>query len=120
MNPYVILVGVLLFVGAVGGAYVVGRIDGRALEAGERDRQTALIAEVTAAMQETAAKAIQGIEVQHVTVRERVQTEIREKPVYRDCRNTPDGMQLINAAITGSAAEPAADRELPAATAPDR
>jgi hypothetical protein len=63
------------------------------------------------AMTEAAAKAIARIEVKNVTIRQRLETEIREKPVYRDCRMDADGLRLVNEAITGTA--PAGDRELP-------
>jgi hypothetical protein len=55
---------------------------------------------------QAAAEAISKIEVRNVTIRQQAETLTREVPVYRDCRNTDDGLRLINEALTGIAAQP--------------
>jgi len=60
--------------------------------------------------QEGAAKAIANIEVKNVKIKQKLEREIHEKPVYRDCVHTPDGLRLINDSLTGSG-----DSELPKA-----
>lgn len=69
------------------------------------DQQLAAVARDQALfgkVQESVAQAIAGMTVKNVTVRQEVQREIVEKPVYRDCRHDARVMQLINAALTGS------------------
>lgn len=72
-------------------------------------------AETIAAAQQGAANAISKIEVRNVTVRQAVETRIRDVPVYRDCRHAPGVLDNINAAITG---KPAGDSVMPGASAP--
>jgi hypothetical protein len=74
-------------------------------------------AETIAAAQQGAADAISKIEIKQVTIRQAVETRIRDVPVYRDCRHAPGMLDSINAALTG---QPAGDRVMPAASAPDR
>lgn len=111
-------------------AYLGGRSDGRAVQAQEyvserAEAARALEAErehaaqVAAAIQATreaahqgAADAIAQIQIQHQTIRQRVEREIVEKPVFRDrdC-DVPDGiLQLINAALANRAAPAGTER----------
>lgn len=109
----------LLLVASHFAAYLYG-------ESAGDDHRTAVVAReqrvaevATAAAASAAATAISHIEVQHVTIRQPLEREVRENTVYRDCRVTPDGMRLLNAAITG--AEPAAAAGgVPSASAPGR
>lgn len=107
-NPWMLLA----FVIALVGAYFKGCNDGADLAEGQQAREDQIAATAFSAAQRGAAKAIAGIEIRNVTIKQRVETEIREKPVYADCRHTPDGLRLVNAALTGGA-EPAGDRQLP-------
>lgn len=50
---------------------------------------------------EAAATAISGIEVKNVRITQKLETEIREKPVYRDCVADDSVFALTNEAITG-------------------
>lgn len=50
---------------------------------------------------EAAAQAIAGIEVKNVRITQKMETEIREKPVYRDCVADDSVFALTNEAITG-------------------
>jgi hypothetical protein len=118
MSPYAILASVLITASALGGAYWQGRKDGRdACQAAEaRDAEVTRIASEAAAA--SAAEAISKIEVKHVTLRQRVEREVRENVVYRECKHSPGGLRDINAALTG--ADSAGSGELPRASAPQR
>jgi hypothetical protein len=121
VNPWVILIVAAAALAAVGGAYVQGRADGRdkCLAAEARDEKVAQIASAAAAA--SSAEAISRIEVKNVYTRQRVEREIQERVVYRDCRHAPDGLRALNAAITGvDGPEPAGSGVVPAASAPGR
>lgn len=107
------------FVG-IGLAYYVGRVDGQALGRAVEDRERVVAAVATEAAASAAAGAISKIRVQHTTVRQEVEREIRENVVYRECVHSPGSLQHINAALTGERAKPAGGGELPPADTPDR
>jgi hypothetical protein len=112
-RPWLILGAGLACVGLLVTAYVKGRTDGRAVEIAARQAEDVIRMETLQLAQQAAAEEIAKIEVKHVTVRQRLETEIREKPVYRDCVADQRVLDLTNEAITG---HPAADPgELPAA-----
>jgi hypothetical protein len=100
-----------------GGSYWFGRTDGRSLEKGTQDRE-ALVAKASrdAALQVT-AQAIANMKVTHVTTRQLLERETREVPVYRDCRNTADGMLRINDALADAPSRPASSVVVPASGA---
>lgn len=116
MNPYVLLAAVLGALALTGGvawkAYQLGQDSVIASQA----KQAQLIREVQAAAQKGAAEEIAKIEIKHTTVRQSLETEIREKPVYRDCVADDRVLSLVNQAITG--AEPADPSVVPG-TRPD-
>lgn len=58
--------------------------------------------------------AIQGIRIENRQIYTTAQKEIVEKPVYRDCLLTPNGVRDLNAARTAAAAGQPVER-LPAA-----
>ncbi|MFO0454350.1 MAG: hypothetical protein ACK52I_37830 [Pseudomonadota bacterium] len=77
--------------------YVYGRSDGVSIE---QARQLAAKASREEALSQV-ADVVSKMQVVNKTITQRVERETIEKPVYRDCVNTPDGMQLINEALTG-------------------
>lgn len=107
------LVGLLL----AGSAYLKGRTDGAKIEEAKHLTAQALVDQARDAMIDKAAEAIAKIEVKHVTIRERLDTEIREVPTYVDCRHSPDGLRLVNEALTNGKESPN-DRVLPEPDAP--
>ncbi len=130
IRAYAAAAAVLVLLALLAGAYTKGRNDGRAVQAAEYAQERAdnakqaevereHAAAVTAAIQATreaaqqgAADAIAQIQIQHQTIRQRVEREIVEKPVFRDrdC-DVPDGiLQLINAALANRAAPADAER----------
>lgn len=117
MNPYALLAGAALWAVSLGGAswwfYGAG-IDS------EKARQADIKAvrdETREIAQQGAAAAIGQLEIKHVTIRQQLETQIREKPVYRDCQHDAAVLRSINEAITGSA-DPAGGSQLPAAGGP--
>lgn len=111
-NPQALLVGVLSVLLMTGGAYVKGRIDGKAIERADQAEVVAAIASAKEQAQKGAAEAISRIEVKNTTIRQTLEREIRETPIYSGCKHTPDGLQSINAALAGRAVAPG-DRLVP-------
>jgi hypothetical protein len=113
-NPWVLLGVSLAVAGAIGGSYVKGRSDGRAVEFAQRATLEEVARESREASMNAAAEAISKISVTHTTIRQQAEVTIREKPVYRDCVNDAAVSGLLDSARGNSApAEPAGGGELP-------
>lgn len=97
-NPYVLLVVIAALAGSHWYAYRTGAGHERNAAAAE----ALLIEKAGDRAAVAAAEAIARIEVKNVTIRQRVEREIHEKTIYRECRNTADGLRAINAALTGT------------------
>ena len=116
MNPYA-----LLAVGIAWAAscwYCIGL--GQDREIARQARDTTIADRATKAATDAAAKAIAKIKVEHTTIQNEVQREIRERTVYRDCMHSPEQLQRLNAAITGQRTEPAGSGVVPRADAAAR
>lgn len=107
LNPYV-LAGALI---AIGASFFFGMKVGDDRAVARQEKQEELIRAVSEASQTAAAGEIAKIEVKNVTIRQQLETEVREKPVYRDCTADQRVLGLINQAITGT--EPAGPGQLP-------
>lgn len=118
--PYVLLAAVTATSLAGVGGYLMGRSDGKTIEAADRQSDEQLAAKVAAAAQTGAALAIAGIEIKHTTIRQRAEKEIRENTVYRnaECQHPAGVLRDINSALTGT--EPAGGGQLPGADAAGR
>lgn len=112
MNPYAILAIVVLWGGSVGGAFLYGSGVGKDGEIANQAKINQAIIDTREAAQLGAADAIAKIKVTHKTIQGRVETTIRDNPVYRDCLHSDSGLRLINEAITGKS-QPASDSKLP-------
>lgn len=99
MNPYLILVVMLGFMGFGVGGFKLG-VDHE--KAGEKDKAETVAAAIEAANQ-ASAEAIAKIKVKNTTIQNEVQREVREKVVYSECRHSPDGMRLVNQALDPAA-----------------
>jgi predicted RNase H-like nuclease len=119
LNPWLLLILGALIVAGLGGSYVKGRSDGKAIEQAEQLTQAAIRDETLKTAQEGAAAEIAKIEVKHVTTRQQLETRIVEKPVYRDCVADDSVFALTNEAITGQPAA-ASDRVVPGTGSNDR
>lgn len=106
--PYQYLTGAVLIIAA----YAAGRYDGNTISEGVAAREE----RVAQVAQEAASKATAGeiakMEIKNVTIRQTLQREVIREPVYRDCKHTDIGMQLVNEALTGRTVSPG-DRKLP-------
>ncbi len=109
MTPYLLA---LSLVTGVGGFFYGQRIGKQGAEAqAARDDRIAQVAYESG--QRGAAEAIAKLKPRNVTIRQELEREIRTNTVYRDCRVPPDGVRLVNDAITGRA-QPAGAGQLPA------
>ena len=118
-QPYAYFAIAAILATALGAAYLKGREDGRDSEQAQLAREASLVAVTRAVALRSAAEAIAQIQITHSTIRQAVEREIVEKPVYRDeCKHSDRVMQLINAALAGGVAP--ADSQLPGADAHDR
>ena len=115
MNPYLILAALA----AILGAYFYGRHDGSEIAAAQRLRDEQVARQVFDQAQAAAAGEIAKIKVVNQVNRQVLEREIVEKPVYRECVNTDDGLRAINAALENRPL-PAGGGKLPEADAPHR
>ena len=97
------LVAAVLALALIGCAYIAGRWDGGRIKAGERAIAEVAAEKAAKASREEAGKAIARISVRHQTIHNALEREVIREPIYTstDCRLTPDGMRLVNQAITG-------------------
>lgn len=100
--PYLLLAGVVAATSAGLGGYLKGRADGRALERATQVTEAALVEKVSQASQLAAAREIAAIQIKHTTIRQQVEKETREIPVYRDCRHADGVLDHLNAALIGA------------------
>ena len=97
INPWLLLAALLIILASFGGGYVKGRSDANS----NCSEARTLILEASQKAQEAAAQEIAKIDIRHTTIRQKVQRETIEKPVYRDCSHSPDGLRLVNQALSG-------------------
>jgi hypothetical protein len=121
MSLTAILAAVLVALAAAGGAYLQGRHDGRDAQLAEAVRDEAVAAIAADAAASAIAANISRVTVMHQTVRQELEREIVEKPVYRDgnCRTGADSLQRFNAALPGSASAASVAGAVSAAHASD-
>lgn len=117
MNPWLILAVVLGWGASVAGAgwfmYERGQDNCEAVKA--RENRVAVVAADAAAS--AAGAAIAKLRPQITTIRQETEREIRTNSYYSECRHSPVQLQRINAALTGSAPEPAGSGLVPPAGA---
>lgn len=111
----------ILLAGALGGATGAWQVQNwrHGAEEAIQAREDRARQETREAAQQGAAAAIAKIEVKNVTINRKLETEVREKAVFRDCRSGPDSVRIYNSGVPGYA-EPAGGGELPAKDAPAR
>jgi hypothetical protein len=119
MNPYALLVGALVFAGAVSSAYFYGIEVGSDREVAADAREKKIAAIATDAAASAAANAISRIEVKNVTIQNKLQREVLTREVFRDCRSGDNAVQLLNSgpAIAPAASGAAGSGQLPASGA---
>lgn len=111
MNLYLIIVILLAFAGVGAGGFKLG-VDH---EVSGQKRAEDLVEKTREAAMQGAALEISKIKVTNKTIQSEVQKEVRYEKVYTDvaCNNTPNGMRLLNQALTGD--KPTGDSKLPEA-----
>lgn len=97
MNPYTLSALLVAILAAGAGGFKLG-VDH---EIASQKREDQHIAQAVDAATNAAAEAIGKIKVTNSKIINEVQHEITKEVVYRDCVHTPNGLQLINQAITG-------------------
>lgn len=106
MNPYIV-VTIILVIAA--GGFRFG-VDHERARQGREDRH---IVEATKAATDAASDAISKLRPKYTTIQNEVQREITTRTVYTDCRHSPDGLRLLNQAITGTNPTTASEGKLP-------
>lgn len=101
MNPTVLVVALVLWGASVGGAFFYGQGVGKDSQIAKEAAVKEAIAETRKAALEGAADAIAKIKVRNTTIQGKVETIVRDNPVYRDCLHDPDGLRNINEALGG-------------------
>jgi protein tyrosine phosphatase (PTP) superfamily phosphohydrolase (DUF442 family) len=120
MSATTTAIGAVLALSVLAGSYAAGRHDGRELAAAAAEREQLVAARAADVAASAAAAAISKIEVKHVQIRQALEREVVERPVFRDCRSGPDAVRLFNSAIPAEpgASAAAGGGELPTAAAP--
>jgi hypothetical protein len=84
-------------------------------EYAKRAREDSLVQKVGEAAQNGAANAIAANRPRNITIKQETEREIQTNTVYADCRATPNGVRLVNEALTGVRPDAAGDSKLPSA-----
>ncbi len=98
MNIYGYFIGVLVWIATVFGGFYLGMEHEKANQLVIKD----VVNQTREAALDSAATAISKIVVRNTTVQGKVETIVRDNPVYRDCKHDDAGMRLINEALTGT------------------
>lgn len=101
-NPWVILTLVAMLVGATG----LGAKLGSDHQIAKQAKTEVLIAKVKEQAQLGAAEAISKIDINHTTINRRLEKEIRENTIYRDCISSTDAERLLDNARGNRAVAP--------------
>jgi hypothetical protein len=116
ISPGAVLAVVLVWVASVLGAGWWAYGAGRDKEIADQSRVTTAVAAAGAEAASAVAAAVPKIQVRNTTIRQTLEKEVHERPVYRDCVGDPRARQLLNdtiGAVTAGASAPGAV-ELPA------
>ena len=98
MNPYIILLNILITVGVGVGGFKLG-VDH---EQSSQLKEEKHISQAIEAATQSAAQAIANIKVVNKTIHNKIEHEVRTETVYNnpDCRHTANGVLLINQALS--------------------
>ena len=115
INPYFLLALVLAWGGSVTGAFFYGQGVGKDSEIATQAREDRAAQMTRDAANETIARAIPLIQVNNTTIRQTLEKEIHERPVFRDCRSGPDALRMLNDTVGAAPAASASGAgQLPA------
>jgi hypothetical protein len=110
-NPWIIAGALCALLGVGTGGYLKGRSDGKSVVIAAQAKEESVRLETLQLAQLAAAEEIAKIQVVNRTVYAKATHEVIERPVYRDCVHSPDGLRAVNAALGGSLT--AGEGELP-------
>ncbi|VTU25414.1 hypothetical protein H4CHR_01589 [Variovorax sp. PBS-H4] len=119
-NPWALLAIVIAWGSSIAGAGWYGMGIGRDQEIAGQSKIKQAIEDTREAAQQGAAYAIAALKPVNTTIVQKVQREITQNTVYRDCRVPADGVQLANQAITGRSPEPSGGVIVPSPDASKR
>lgn len=105
MNTYFLLANVVLWAVSVTGAFFYGQTVGADSEIAVQARENKAVIIASEAAASAVAHSLSKITVKNVTVRQQLETQVRENTVYRDCKLEPSAVRLLN---SGPAIAPAA------------
>ena len=112
LNPWLIL-GLVVALGiAIGSAYYRGREDGKAVIIASQARALSEQQAIVAAELREIGTNLAALKPVNRTIIQKVEREIIEKPVFRDCRSGDLSVQQFNAIVEGSP-DSTRDGELP-------
>lgn len=109
-SPSIILSAILALILSCGGAFIGGYRHGYNVSEGKQAQIAVAIKQTQEAAALGTAAEIAKIKVVNQTIRQTLEKEIYEKPVYIDCKHTALGLQSVNAALTGQSVD---NRKLP-------
>jgi len=107
MNLYVILAMVIAWGASVAGAFFYGEGVGKDSEIATQAREDKVARAAREAATEAIAKAIPLITVKNTTIRQTLEKEVHEKPVFVDCRSGDTAVRMLNDTVSGAASAPA-------------
>jgi uncharacterized protein HemX len=112
-NPWII-VGVLVAVlGAGGSGYMKGRLDQKNAAVAKTEKQRTLQETIERGI----AEGVAQIKVENTTIRQKLETVVRENHHYIDCKLDPTAFGLLNDVLTGTKSVRPGDRVMPEADA---
>ena len=96
MNPYFLLAGVIAWAVSVAGAFFYGQGVGKDSEIATQAREDKVAVIATEAAASAVAHSLSKMQVKNVTIRQQLETQVRENTVYRDCKLDPAIQRLLN------------------------
>jgi hypothetical protein len=109
LNPWAILALLVLLAGTATASYLRGRHDENNAMLAAQTKQRSLEEVIEAGI----ARGVSQIKVKNTTVRQTIESKTREIPVYRDCRNDPAVVGMLNDLLAGKASLPAGGGVVP-------
>ena len=100
INPYLLIALLVAVLAAGAGGFKLGA-DHEVASTKRMDDQVRKVAE---AAQSKNAELIATLRPRYTTIQNKLEKEIETHTIYRDCKLSPDGLQLANQALTGNAA----------------
>lgn len=103
INPWLLLALVIGWGASVGGAFFYGEGVGRDMEIAGQAREDKARLDVIVAVDQAVAKNLGSIQVKNTTIRQTLEKEIHERPVFRDCRSGDAALRMLNDTVGAAA-----------------